>query len=79
MVMRLASLADAGVISRQDADTLSDAFAKLGEIRIQAHLHAGDANDNGGFAAPELRQVIQTLLPFVDRIEHYLADPTRPF
>jgi Putative nucleotidyltransferase DUF294/Putative nucleotidyltransferase substrate binding domain len=87
-VMRLASLANAGVITREEASTLSDAFAKLGEIRIKAHLHAGDANDtvhldpttaNGAFAAPELAPIIQDLLPFVDRIERYLTDPSRPF
>lgn len=87
-LMRLAALAEAGVISRQDADRLTDALAKLGEIRIQAHLFHGEADDtvfldaanaNGGFVAPELRQVIQDLLPFVDRIEQYLANPRQPF
>lgn len=87
-VMRLASLAEAGVISRQDADTLIDAFGKLGEIRIQAHLHHGSADDtvhldaagaNGGFVVPELREVIQSLLPFVDRIEDYVAGRSAKF
>lgn len=86
--MRLAALAEAGVISRKDADTLTDALSKLGDIRIQAHLHHGEADDtvffdaskaNGGFVVPELRQVIQDLMPFVDRIEQYLADPRKPF
>ena len=87
-VMRLAALAEAGVLSREDADTLIDAFAKLGDIRIQAHLHHGSAVDtvhfdadgaDGGFVVPELREVIQSLLPFVDRIEDYVAGRSAKF
>lgn len=87
---RLDALVDAGVLSRKDADTLADAFVELGRVRIEAHLHAGWADDRvqldpdkaraeGAYEAPELRQVIQNLLPFVDRIERHAADPGSPF
>ncbi len=87
-VMRLAQLVQAGVLTRDEADTLADAFSTLGEIRIQAHLKAGEARDKvylnpqqntAHYAPPELRQVIQNLLPFVDRIENYIANPSQPF
>jgi hypothetical protein len=87
-LMRLDALESAGVLSAKDAQILRDATIALGGARIEAHLQAGWADDrvhldpaNAGdrFAAPELRPVIQSLLPFADRAERHLAVPQQPF
>ena len=87
-LMRLDALAAAGVLTRPEAETLKDAFVTLGRVRVEAHLHADEGDDtvsllpapgDGRFAAPEVRDVINSLLPFVDRVERLAQDPTRPF
>lgn len=87
-LMRISALADRGVLSRADADVLSNATVALGKARIEAHLHSGEADDtvwldsasaNGAYAAPELRAVIQSLIPLTSRVERHFADPAAPF
>ena len=87
-LMRLDALESAGVLSAKDAQILRDATIAFGGARIEAHLRAGWADDRvhldpatagDRFAAPELRPVIQSLLPFVERAERHLADPQQSF